>query len=412
MQKTWLVLKNEFRAVVLRPSFLIILVLIPLAGFLVTYVIGLVQTSPDTAAAQTVENIFTSPQGDLPEGYVDHSGLIIGVPDEISSILMQYPTEAAAQGALMEDKIQAYYIIPDDYITSGQVVAVRKDVNPIQGFEQSGVIETLIAYNLLGSDPQVAQRYLSPASIKAEAVEPQPIQREQGVLAFFLPYIVTFLFYIVIISSASLMLSSVTNEKQNRMMEILMTSVSPVQLLTGKIIALGAVGLLQTMVWSRAGLLLLRISGRAFSLPPEFQLPTSILIWGALFFIFGYAVYAGLMAAVGALVPNLKEASQATTIIIIPLIVPLVLLSALINAPNSGLSIALSLFPLTSPVSMMTRLAATSVPFWQSALALLLLAVTAVLVVRGAAGMFRAQNLLVGQTFKLKTFLMALVGKA
>ena len=412
MHKTWLVLKNEFRTVVLRPSFLIMLVLIPLAGFLVTYIIGLVQTSPETSAAQTVENIFTSPQGNLPEGFVDHSGLINTVPNEISSILMQFPSEADAHDALMGDRIQAYYIIPEDYIASGQVVAVRKEVNPIQGFEQSGVIEILIAHNLLGSDPMLAQRYLSPAQIKTESLEPQPVQREQGVLAYFLPYIVTFLFYFVIISSASLMLSSVTNEKQNRMMEILMTSVSPVQLLTGKIIALGAAGLLQTMVWSSAGLLLLRISGRVFSLPPEFQLPVSILVWGALFFVFGYAVFGGLMAAVGALVPNLKEASQATTIIILPLVVPLVLLNVLINTPNSGLSVVLSLFPLTSPVSMMTRLAATSVPFWQVALALLLLAGTAVLVVRGAAGMFRAQNLLVGQTFKLKTFLLALVGKA
>ena len=71
-----------------------------------------------------------------------------------------------------------------------------------------------------------------------------------------------------------------------------MTSITPRQMLTGKIIALGMVGLLQTIVWLGAGLLMLRFSGQAFNLGAAFQLPISILLWGILFFIFGFAVYA------------------------------------------------------------------------------------------------------------------------
>jgi len=413
MEKIWLVLKHEFRTVVLRPSFLIMLFLVPLAGFVVTYIIGLVQTKPETAAAQTVENIFTSPTTDLPEGVVDLTGKIGTVPPEVSMLLQLYPTEAAARQALLNKVIKAYYVIPADYFTNGKITVVSEDVNPIVGFSDTGPIQMMITANILKSDPTLATRYMAPAVIEEVALEPLPVQRDQqSMLTFFLPYIVTFLFYIVILSSSSLMLSSVTNEKQNRVMELLMTSLTPTQLLTGKIIALGAAGLLQTLVWRGSGLILLRLSGKALSLPPEFQLPVSILIWGALFFLFGYAVYAGLMAGVGAMVPSLKEASQATTIIIMPLVVPLVMISSLITTPNSGLSVALSLFPLTSPVSMMTRLAATHVPFWQVSLALLLLVVTAVFVVKGAAGMFRAQNLLTGQAFNAKIFIKALFGKA
>jgi ABC-2 type transport system permease protein len=183
-------------------------------------------------------------------------------------------------------------------------------------------------------------------------------------------------------------------------------------MLTGKIIALGIAGLIQTIVWSGSGLLLLRFSTQNLALADAFQLPTSILFWGILFFIFGYAVYASLMAGVGALVPSMREASQLTTVVIIPLIIPLMFISLLIQTPNSTLSIVLSLFPLTSPVAMMTRLAATQVPLWQLGISLVLLALTAVYLIRTSAGLFRAQNLLSGKSMSAKGFIQAMLGKA
>jgi ABC-2 type transport system permease protein len=223
--------------------------------------------------------------------------------------------------------------------------------------------------------------------------------------------VVTFLFYIVILTASSLLLNSITNEKQNRMMEILMTSITPLQMLTGKIIALGLVGLLQTIVWSGAGYLMLLYSGKHFALGDAFKLPPSILLWGILFFLLGYALYASLMAGIGALVPNLKEASQTTTIVIMPLVVPLMFISILITTPDSPLSVFLSLFPLTSPVSMMTRLSATQVPLWQVGLAAALLGGSAYLLVRAAAKLFHAQNLLSGNSISIRSFLKAFVGK-
>jgi ABC-2 type transport system permease protein len=160
------------------------------------------------------------------------------------------------------------------------------------------------------------------------------------------------------------------------------------------------------------GRILLARSGTTFNLPIAFQLPTSFLVWGLLFFVLGYAVYASLMAGLGALVPNLREASQATILVIFPLIIPMFLNSVLINEPNSIISIVLSLFPLTSPVAMMTRLAAGGVPLWQTILAAVLLAITAVLVVRAVARMFRAQTILSGQPFSRKMFFNTLFGKA
>jgi ABC-2 type transport system permease protein len=345
------------------------------------------------------------------EGYVDKSGLVKSVPPGYEDQLAPYADEAAAKQALAEGKISAYYIIDQNYLENGNVIYVRPDFNPMGATMNSSPVSALLAYALTDDNLQLAYRVQNPVNPIKVDLAPQPSRDENNPLTFFLPYIVTFLFYGVILGSSTLMLNSVTNEKQNKVMEVLMTSTKPIELLTGKIIALGLAGLLQTVVWSGSGYLMLLFSNKRFALGDAFNLPPTVLVWGIVFFLLGYAVYASLMAAVGALVPNLREASQLTTIIIMPMIIPLVFISVMINTPNSPLAVVLSLFPLTAPVSMMTRLAATSVPFWQSALAAGLLAITAWLLVQGAAKLFRAQNLLSGQTVTLVSFFKALTGK-
>jgi ABC-2 type transport system permease protein len=207
------------------------------------------------------------------------------------------------------------------------------------------------------------------------------------------------------------LLNSVSKEKGNQVIEVLLLSTSPRQLLAGKIIGLGVLGLVQTAIWIGTSYSLLALSGRNMSLPAAFALPPSLLIWGLVFFLLGYAVYASLMAGLGALVPNLREASQAVITVIWPLMIPMFLYVALLEYPHGALAVGLSLFPLTAPVAMMTRLAATTVPWWQLLLAVVILAATAVLVVRGVAGMFHAQTLLSGQPFSARRFFRALAGR-
>ncbi len=413
MSKTWLVLKNEFLTAVTRRSFLLTLILLPLVSFIILLVVSGIQKSTGNTNIDALTTFFNPKveTSDLPEGFIDHSGLVKEVPENYQDKLMRYDNEEAAKKAVDDGSISAYYVIQKDYMTEGTILYMRPDYNPIGGLENSGAIETLMANALTDGNIELAYRVQDPLNVKEVSLAATPHRDSSNALTFFLPYIVTFLFYIVILTSSSLLLNNISNEKQNRMMEILMTSVTPHQMLTGKIIALGLVGLLQTIVWSGSGYLMLLFSGRQFALGDAFKLPPSILVWGIIFFILGYAVYASLMAGLGALVPNIREASQTTTIVIIPLIIPLMFISSLIQAPNSPLSVVLSMFPLTSPVSMMTRLAATTVPFWQTALSAVLVALTAVLLVRSAAKMFRAQNLLSGQSINTKAFFSALFGK-
>ncbi len=408
MNKTLLVFKNEFINTISRRSFIITLFLIPLVSFLVFTGISLAQNK----APGLVGQVFSPTPKSVVEGYVDESGLIRELPAWVEpGRLVAYTDDAQARLALADGHIVAYYVVASDYLTSGEVTYVRPDFNPLSGIDQASTFLAVLHYNLIGANPNLDKLIQNPIQVERVSLSAEPQRDANNMLTFFLPYGVAMLFYIVILTSASFMLNSVTSEKQNRVLEILMASINPLQMLSGKIAALGLVGLLQTLIWSGTGLGLLRLSGRTFNLPAAFQLPVSILVWGAVFFLLGYAIYAGLMAGAGALVPNLREASQLTTVIIVPMVIPLLFLSALINTPQGALATGLSLFPLTAPVAMMTRLAAGDVPFWQPLLSAALMAVTAVLILRGVAGMFRAQTLLAGQAFGLKRYLAALAGK-
>jgi ABC-2 type transport system permease protein len=408
MNKIILVLKNEFVSIVFRRSFLIVLFILPLVSFVIFMVISEVREEPGESP---VSEFFASAPEPEVEGYIDHSGLVEVLPDGYETRLQPFVSETAAEEAMAAGEIDGYYIIQWDYLESGQVVYVRPDYNPLMGMMQSEVIEFILTYNLLEQDEILASMMETPFVLEVSYLDEQPQRDPDHVLTFFLPYLVTFLFYIVIFGSASLMLSSITNEKSTRVLEIIMTSITPIEMLTGKIIALGLAGLLQTIVWSSSGFAMLRLSGRSFDLPESFQLDPLILAWGIVFFLLGYALYASLMAGVGALVPDMREASQATIVLLIPLIIPLMLVSVLIQKPNSTLPVVLSLFPFTSPVAMMTRLASANVPFWQPLLAAVLLLVMAYLVIRSVAGMFRTQILLSGQSFKLKVLFRALLGR-
>ncbi len=412
MNKILIVLKNEIITLLSRPSFWLTAVGIPLFGALIFAVVGAINNS--ASASETVSQVLTSPQATLPEGYVDEAGIIRQIPEGVpAGKFVAYPDEAAARKALQAGELSAFYVVSPDYIQTGKITYIRPDFNPLtSGNDQAFGFTWILQVNLAGGDPVFANLVSGPMKLDdvSLATAPQPDQKNP--LTMWTPYAIAILFYGLIFGAASLLLSNVSKEKENRIMEVLLTSVTPRQLLTGKIVGLGIVGLGQTIVWLGTTYILFTLTGRTFKLPVGINLPVSFLVWGLVFFILGYAVYASLMAGLGALAPNLRESSQATVVIMIPLMIPMMLSNSVFaSQPNGGIATGLSLFPLTAPVAMMARISLGVVPWWQIALASVLLAFTALLILRAVAGMFRAQALLSGQGFNVRMYLRALVGR-
>lgn len=414
MWKIFFVLRHEIVTLITRFSFWFGAVGVPLIAFLIYGAAGAINNSSGSGQdiASTISQVFTESDQQLPSGYVDQGDLIRELPSFMpAEQYLRFSDEGAARQALDAGEIDAYFVIAPDYVQSGEITVYSQRFE-LDTLDNPDVIESALEYNLLQGNPELFAQVQVPMRLEEVSLSPAPVRDQDNALTFFLPYGVTLIFYIMIMGSATLMLNSVSKEKENRIIEILMSSITPTQLLTGKMIGLGLVGLFQLVIWGGSAFTILTLSGRTFNLPPEFQLSPDILLWGVIYFILGYMLYGCLMSGLGALVPNIREASQATFIVILPLIVPLFFISILIEEPNGTLALVLSLFPLTSPVTMMLRLAATLVPIWQLLLSIGLLILTVALAIRSAAGMFRAQTLLSGQEFKVKTFLLALVGRA
>ena len=205
------------------------------------------------------------------------------------------------------------------------------------------------------------------------------------------------------------MLQSVVKEKENRTAEVLLVSLHPRDLMLGKVIGLGFLALGQMAIWLVGGMLLsgsgLGLAGllrnpqapaaiAQAALPAGLALPPGFALWALLFFLGGYVVYSSALGALGALAPNMREGSQFTFVFLIPLLTPVWLNYVFTEQPDGLLATILSLFPLTAPTAMVARLAAGGVPFWQAALSLVGLAVTAYIFIHLAARFFRADTLL------------------
>jgi len=410
MKKTLLVMRQQIQVTLQSKTFIIFAFAIPVVLGLIALVLGIVNRN---ATADLVAEIATkAAQGQQAEGYVDLSGIIEALPADIpSGRLVAFADEPAAQAALRAGEVGSYYVIPADYLQSGELTNVRQTYGVIGDQIASDAIEETLSYNLLGRDAALAERVRTPLEIFVTDLSDE-VKHEETWFTEMFPTLMTLILYMVILLPAQMLVSAVAHEKKNRVMEVLMVSVSPRQMITGKILALGVLGLLETAIWVAVLYGVANFGGQALRIPAGYSIPARFIVWALVYFIFGYAIYGALLAGVGALVPDLKGAQGLSTLAMSPLILGYILNTVIVTMPNGMLSQFLSFFPLTSPVSMMSRMAATSVPTWQGLLAAALQLLTAIGIVRLVSKLFRTQHLLSGQPVTPGGFLRALVARA
>ncbi len=409
MNKTRLVFYYDLINRITRPGFWLWGILVPVLGL--GLVMGMNYLQERTSSFPGLQPRSTQTPSQV-IGYVDEAHLLRVIPDDTG--LQAFPDEAAARAALEQDAIQLYYLIPADYLESGRLLAYTRTFL-LTDFDSESFpdprLQALIQFNLLGADQEKLELLTHPMQLTVETTAPPSNYDDSNPFAFYIPYSVTLLFYFFIMMSASLLLSAINVEKQNRLLETLLITLNPRDLLAGKMLSLGLLSLFQLLVWAGSGVLILRLGGKTLSIPPGMELPFSLLTWGIPFFILGYALYASLMAGIGALITDLREASQVTLLVISPLMIPLFFITLLIQEPHGVLATVLSLVPFTAPVVMMMRLALGHVPLWQPIVALVGLGIVAPLILRATANLFRAQIMLTGQPLTVKRYLLALLGR-
>ena len=403
MNKTWSVFRYEFIKTVTRRSFILTLVLIPLVPTLLLGILNLIGASQN----KSVQEIFMeNAMNPKPMGIVDQSGLITEIPDWLTEgKLVKMGDEAIARSQTAAGDLQGFYLIPADFLETGKALVIKPEISIASEVGSSNVINEVINYNLLGSDQELYNRFTNPVTFTfIPANQTTDTRDTESMMTFMVPYVILIFFYGLIISSATLMLNSISQEKENRTMEILLSSTRPIEFYLGKLLALGSAAFLQMIIWLSSGILLLRIVGQTFSLGAGTEIPLRVILIAIPSFLLGYAIYGSLMAGLGALAPNLREANQATTVILMPLIFCMLVLGNLMQDPNGPMITFLSLFPLTSVIMLPTRVAIVNVPWWQVALSIALLLAFAMFIIRAVANLFHAQTLLTGRKFKTGEF--------
>ncbi|MFC1463717.1 MAG: ABC transporter permease [Candidatus Brachytrichaceae bacterium NZ_4S206] len=399
MSKTWVVLKHEFRTIVSKPSFWFGIIGLPIIIGAVIVVIGLISG----IATVAVVTQRTS-QSNLPHGFVDYAGIVRQADDGFE----RFAGEPEAERALRSGVIEAFYVIPADYMQSGEVRMVMKELDdsPLGPRRRASAFQRMVNRNLLDDEALWTQLDRQVNITQSESVATVRTRTGPSFGGFSpLVYGVAVLFFIILMTASAYLMQSVTTEKENRVIEILMSSVTPTELLAGKILGLSLVGLIQLILWFGSAILALtRLPFLSEVIGPIS--PAAVLLT-AMFFVLGYFVYASLLAGLGALMPGSREAAQYTFFVLLPLFIPLYLNTAIAAEPNGPLAVTLSLIPFTSPLVMPMRLFGTSVPPLEVAISLALLAGLVYLAIQASARAFRAQALLSGSKPTLKQVIAA-----
>ena len=396
MKKTWLVFRYEYLRHVLRKRFIFALLSFPIMCLFVI-VIGI-----------TMILLDYNPH---PLGYVDQSGLLanpVAIPIEKYSLIPRlqiksYANEASAKSALLDKQIQAYFVIGADYYQSG-VVRMFALETPTESTQNQ--FTNFIRYNLLaGQPPQIVKRLLEGPKLIVRASGGARHVSEDQIMNILLPLAGGFLFLIAVTTTGGYVLQALVEEKENRTMEIIITSLSSDQLMAGKIAGNMCVGLTELLSWILFGLVTLWVAVHYLFPDLSIHLESSFVLLNLATFIPAFIMIAAMMAAVGATATESREAQQVAGLFTIPIMIPFWLIAPVINNPNSLLSVGLSLFPLTAPVSLPLRAAVTTLPTWQIALSLSLLVILAAVSIWFAGRAFRLGMLRYGKRLSWKELL-------
>jgi ABC-2 type transport system permease protein len=303
-------------------------------------------------------------------------------------------------------RLGGYLVLTDASLTRGEARLVS--LSPLPPVEtlllRQAVVQGALAIRLGGVDEDVMS-LLSGGALEVEllARERRGAQEPRFVAA----YAGTFLLYTVLVLYAVAVQRSVLEEKTSRIVEVIISSIRPFELMLGKILGVGAVGLTQLLIWGAVGTLLVTLGVPALlAARPELISPELISEalpgagFGALFAVFflgGYFIYSGLYAAVGATCSTDEEAQQAQFPVVALLLLPVIILPAVLRDPEATRWVAMSLVPFFSPILMFGRAAMGAATPAEIGLSVVLMAATVVAVAWLAGRIYRVGILMTGK---------------
>ena len=391
MNKTLLIFRHEFLHTIKRKGFIIMTLIVPVLALLAIGVFQLISTIEKPPVVETTAI-----------GYVDEAGGFDQYTTQGNIELVPFNTPDEATAALINGDVPEYFVIPPDYLSSGVInrYTLEKEVEtpPII----TTVIKNFLTSNLLSDKvpPETIYRIEAPLDlVVTRLTETGEVATEQGGFGnVIIPGIFSLLLAFSLMFSSSYLVQGLGDEKESRLIEVLLSSVSTRQLLVGKVLGLGAAGIVQVVVWLASAPLLLRLASSYFGgFIGTIQLPANFLILGIVYFVLGYLLFAALSAGVGAISPNAREGQQLSMIYTMLVFVPIWFSSLLFIFPDSPIWVVLTIFPITAPMAAMLRLGVSGVAAWELAVSIAVLALSIIGVMFLAIRSFRIYLLMYGK---------------
>ena len=319
-------------------------------------------------------------------------------------------SKEAAIKALAAGGLDRVYVVPADYLQKGGIETYQRldasfNIGRARGRE---ALEKLLERSLMADRVPAEMRPLVERPISQSASQSFTVADDGAIAALdsvariarvAIPGVFAILFFMSVMVSAGYLLQGVSEEKENRVIEVILSSVRPDQLLFGKLLGLGAAGLLQLVVWIAVATMATSLLAAAALAVLDFKLFFGCL----LFFVLGFLMLGSLMTGTAALGTTAREGQQMATIwSTLTIMPPAFTWMGVLDAPNGALARALGWFPLTAPITMMLRLGTGQVPWWDVLVSACCLVIGVYLAIRVAAGLFRLGLLMYGKRPSLK----------
>jgi ABC-2 type transport system permease protein len=301
-----------------------------------------------------------------------------------------------------KDSDRAYLILPPNTLSDGKPEYRAKNTSDfsIRGLE--GTLSAAITERKLaqaGLDEAKIRSYTKPVDLKTNKLGATGEAQEDGGNSVIVGFVMLFFIYMSVLFYGLFVMRGVIEEKQSRIVEVVISSVKPMQMMMGKLIGIGLVGLTQISIWALSAAALSMFgasifSARGVTFP---HIPLSLLVCFVLYFVLGYFLYATLYAMVGSTVSSEEDAQQAQIPVTLLIVVPMMIFGMVMANPNSTSSIVLSMVPFFAPTLMMMRIAIINPPVWQIVLSMAIMVITILGCVWVAAKIYRVGILMYGK---------------
>jgi len=408
--KILIILQREYMTRVRTKAFVISTILAPV------FILALI----------AIPILLASLETDRPRviGVVDETGSLHARLDAIAAgryrALPPAPTDTL-RAMVLDGRIDGYLILTEAHLTGNH------DIEYLSGGTGGLGLMSDIGQDVRSAirDERLSRAQVSDAVKEILAQRPSLVSRkitqtgeeESDTLALFIVgYVMCFIIYGAMFGYGAIIMRSVIEEKTSRIIEVVTSSARPFELLMGKVLGVGAVGLTQFSIWALSSSAILAGAGlfmaagspagmddpamAAATAEAGFTIPTigaGLYVAFVFFFLMGYLIYSALFAAVGSAADNETDTQQLMLPISLPIIIPIMLVGPVASDPHSTLAVVASIIPFFAPMLMPLRLAMTDVPLWELGAAVLLMAGAFVGLIWLSARIYRVGILMYGK---------------